>query len=391
MNRRLIYITILVVPLFLILTSLRESFIIVKGGSMEPTLYHNDLLVTCTKAPNEIKIGEIVVISSTRYYIENGGAAQFSSYDNNTKIIHRVINKKEVNGTWFFQTKGDNNILIDGSVICIKKSQNYSLFEYNASEGVYIPEIAIESVMLFKIPLLGYIQDFSLLILIGIGLFILFYFLKRRRIDIFRIKSERDTLKILKGIRIIMLVSFFLFLSLTIYIHTNNDLFFMNNDTLAPNFYEDDILVRKNIAPEMILVNDIVIIKSPKYFYEQGFDPIFWDFYPNESYIIHRVIEKKKLNNTWYFMTQGDRSPWKPDGNFKTIEKIGNYDYFKFELNETNQVFIPQEAIIGVIIYKIPILSIISKNSNIIFSTNILFIIVISFKIKMVKSRNLKT
>ena len=91
---------------------------------MEPTLYHNDLLVTCTKAPNEIKIGEIVVISSTRYYIENEGAAQFSSYDNNTKIIHRVINKKEVNGTWFFQTKGDNNILIDGSVICIKKSIN---------------------------------------------------------------------------------------------------------------------------------------------------------------------------------------------------------------------------------------------------------------------------
>ena len=90
-------------------------------------------------------------------------------------------------------------------------------------------------------------------------------------------------------------------------------------------------------------------------------------------------------------MTQGDQSSWKPDGIFKTIVKIGNYDYFKFELNETDTVFINQEAIIGVIIYKSPILSIISKNTILIFCTFMLFIIANSLKIKKLKKRTLKT
>jgi len=390
MSKRIKYFIIVISSLILVLISLRDSFIIVKGGSMEPTLYHNDFLVTYPKAPNEIKIGEIVVISSASFYVENGGASLFSGFNNNTKIIHRVINKKEINGTWFFLTKGDNNILIDGSIKCINRSQNYSLFEYNASEGVFIPEIAIESVMLFKIPLLGYIQDYALLILIGVSLIILFYYLKKKKSYLFRIKSQEFALKTLKRINLVLHVCFILFLSLIIFIQLNSDIFYMNNNTLAPIYYEDDLLVRENVASEMILVNDIVIIKSPKYFYEQGFDPIFWDFYPNNSYIIHRVIEKKKVNNTWFFMTQGDQSPWKPDGNFNTIEKIGDYDYFKFELNETNKVFIDQGAIIGVIKFKIPILSIISKNSLLIFSIYIFLITVISLKIKMMRSRNLR-
>ena len=390
MVRRIKYFIILIISLLLLFISLRDSFIIVKGGSMEPTLYHNDFLITYSKVPDEIEIGEIVVISSARYYIENGGASLFSGFNNNTKIIHRVINKKEINGTWFFLTKGDNNILIDGSIRCIQRSLNYSLFEYNASEGVYIPEDAIESVMLFKIPLLGYIQDFALLILIGSGFVILFFYLKKKK-NIFRMKSQEIALKTLKRIRIILGTSFILFLSLIILIQMNADIFYMNNNTLAPIFYKDDLLVRENVAPDMISVDDIVIIRSPRFFYEQGFDPVFWDFYPNTSYIIHRIIEKKKVNSTWFFMTQGDLSPWKPDGNFKTIEKIGNYDYFKFELNKTNKVFINQEAIIGVIIFKIPILSVISKNSTLIFSTHILLIISISLKIKMMDKRKLKT
>lgn len=382
---------ILITSLLLVFVSLRESFIIVKGGSMEPTLYHNDFLVVYPKAPSQIKIGEIVVISSAHYYFENGGEPLFSDLENNTKIIHRVINKKEINGTWFFLTKGDNNILIDGSITCLKKSQNYSLFEYNASKGVYIPETAIESVILFKIPLLGYIQDFSLMILIGNGILILFYFLKKKKNIIFRVKSQKVWLRILKRIKLFLYFSFILFLSLIVSIQMNGDIFFMNNDSMIPTFYKDDILIRENIDPEMILINDIVIIDGPKYYYEQGFDPIFWNFYPNNSYLIHRIVEKKKINNTWLFMTQGDQSQWKPDGIFKTIVKIGNYNYFKFELNETNKIFIPQEAIIGVILFKMPIMSIISKNSILILSVFIFLIIIISIKIKIMKNRDLKS
>lgn len=152
----------------------------------------------------------------------------------------------------------------------------------------------------------------------------------------------------------------------------------MNNNSMAPSFYKDDILIRKNVNPENIMVNDAVIISSPKYYYEQGFDPIFWNFYPNNSYFVHRIIEKRKINDTWFFITQGDQSQWKPDGIIKTIVKIGDYDYFKFELNTSNRMLIPQEAILGVVLFKIPILGAFLQNSIIIFITFTIIIIVIS-------------
>ena len=313
----------------------------------------------------------------------------FSDLENYTKIIHRVVDKKQMNGTWFFLTKGDNNVLIDGSIICLNKSEDCSVFEYNASNGVYIPETAIESVMLFKIPFIGYLQDYSLIILIGSGtIALLYFFVKKYGLNLKK-KSE-SLLKLLKKTNMLLIFSIILFLGLITSIALNEDIFFMESNSMSPTFYKDDILIRKNVDPENIFVNDIVIISSPKYYYEQGFDPIFWKFYPNSSYLVHRIVEKKKINNTWFFITQGDQLKWKPDGLFKTIEKIGDYDYFKFELNKSNQVLITQEAIIGVVQSKIPIVGFLFKNYIIILSIKILLTIFISLKINMIQKRDLR-
>ena len=365
--------------------SLKDSFIIVKGGSMEPTLYNNDLVIVYPKEPSQIQIGEIVVVSSARFYFEYGGEPIFSNLDNYTKIIHRVIDKKEINGTYFFLTKGDNNLLIDGSIICLNRSENYSVFEYNTSNGVYIPETAIESVMLIKIPFLGYIQDFSFIILIGNGIIIIMYFYVKKKGRIFETRTNKNLLRLLKRVKYLICILVFLFLILTTSIMLNKDTYFMNNNSMAPSFYKDDILIRENVAPAEISVKDVVIIRSPKYYYEQGFDPIFWNFYPNNSYLIHRIVEKRKINDTWFFVTQGDQSQWRPDGIFKTITKIGNYNYFKFELNKTNRVLIPEEAILGVIEVKIPLVGLLFKNYILILSLNIALIIFISLKIRMFK------
>ena len=169
----------------------------------------------------------------------------------------------------------------------------------------------------------------------------------------------------------------------------NGNAFFMNNNSMNPKFYKDDLLIRKNVDPVKILVNDVVIISSPKYYYEQGFDPIFWNFYPNSSYLIHRIVEKRKINDTWFFVTQGDQSQWRPDGIFKTIIKIDDYSYFKFELNKTNRVLIPQEAILGVVEVRIPLVGLLYKNYILILSVNIALIIFISLKIKMIQKKDL--
>ena len=382
MVKKFVYFIIIISSLLLVFISLRGSFIILKGKSMEPTLFNNDLLVVYPKEPSQIRIGEIVVFSPAHYYFENGGAPLLYDLENNAKIVHRVVDKKEINGTWFFLTKGDNNVLIDGSIKCLNQSEHYSVFEYNASNGVYIPETAVESVVLFKIPFLGYFQDFSLIILIGTGIVIILLFFVTKRKGIFKKRIHTRLLKLLKRTKVLLIFSTILFLILTTPITLNKDTFFMNNNSMTPSFYKDDILIRKNVDPENIMVNDVVIISSPKYYYEQGFDPIFWNFYPNNSYLVHRVVEKRKINDTWFFITQGDQSQWKPDGIFKTIVKIGGYDYFKFELNTSNGIFIPQEAILGVVSFKIPILGVFLQNSIIIVITFTLLIIAISLIIK---------
>ena len=250
---------------------------------------------------------------------------------------------------------------------------------------MYIPETAIESVMLIKIPFLGYIQDFSFIILIGNGIIIIMYFYVKKKGRIFETRTNKNLLRLLKRVKYLICILVFLFLILTTSIMLNKDTYFMNNNSMAPSFYKDDILIRENVAPAEISVKDVVIIRSPKYYYEQGFDPIFWNFYPNNSYLIHRIVEKRKINDTWFFVTQGDQSQWRPDGIFKTITKIGNYNYFKFELNKTNRVLIPEEAILGVIEVKIPLVGLLFKNYILILSLNIALIIFISLKIRMFK------
>ena len=163
----------------------------------------------------------------------------------------------------------------------------------------------------------------------------------------------------------------------------------MNNNSMAPSFYKNDILIRENVDPVDISVNDVVIIRSPKYYYEQGFDPIFWNFYPNSSYLVHRIAEKRKINDTWFFVTQGDRSQWKPDGIFKTLVKTGDYDYFKFELNKTNCVLITKEAILGVVVAKIPLVGFLFKSYISILSVIFILIIFVSLKIKMIQKKDL--
>mgnify|MGYP001770629717 CR=1 FL=1 len=85
------------------------GFAAVEGRSMEPLLHTGDLVILVRKS--EINVGDIVVYKSGSKY-----------------IIHRVIDKYEVNGYYCYVTKGDGNILPDigDPRLCPPRSSGFS-------------------------------------------------------------------------------------------------------------------------------------------------------------------------------------------------------------------------------------------------------------------------
>lgn len=90
-------------------------FLAVASGSMEPVFYRGDLIIVqgglnfteLNAAPEDAQPpGEVIVFyrpgtSRPTIYWPVAGEAHL--------IVHRAVNKTENNGTWYFQTKGDNN------------------------------------------------------------------------------------------------------------------------------------------------------------------------------------------------------------------------------------------------------------------------------------------
>lgn len=126
--------------------------------------------------------------------------------------------------------------------------------------------------------------------------------------------------------------------------------------SMCPALNVGDVVVRGRKAPEEINVGeqdgDILILKGPQYFYEQGVDPIMWNFLEKGTPIIHRTVDKKKIGETWYFKTKGDNS-WAPDGSFRVLEKTD--DYILTEYNKLNEIYVPESEVLGVVVKKIPL------------------------------------
>ena len=86
-----------------------------------------DIIILKGNNPADLKVGEIIVFKVNRP----------------DPIIHRIVKKWEENGTYYFQTKGDNN---SGSI------KEASLDETKISEKQLVGKA------LFKVPWLGYIK-----------------------------------------------------------------------------------------------------------------------------------------------------------------------------------------------------------------------------------------
>ncbi|MHA1649010.1 MAG: signal peptidase I [Candidatus Helarchaeota archaeon] len=122
---------------------------VVQGSSMEPTLYQGDLLFV--KKPRDM--GDIQSGSHTE---RTGDILIYLSPIKGYLIVHRVINKKCENGTWYFQTQGDNNPSTDNGILY---------------PGDWLPEQYVRGVMIGRIPWIGNIGIF--LRDSGLGIFLI--------------------------------------------------------------------------------------------------------------------------------------------------------------------------------------------------------------------------
>ncbi len=153
----------ILVPFFIF----RNNLYVIMSNSMSPTLNIGDLVFIQKRNISNIEVGssdgDILVIRGPNYYYANGlNQFFFNDLKNNTPIIHRAINKKNIDNKSYFLLKGDNNLLVDGGYKIINFSEDLDFFfiEYNKSDAIYVCEDEILGVYVFKIPYIGYTKIF---------------------------------------------------------------------------------------------------------------------------------------------------------------------------------------------------------------------------------------
>lgn len=112
---------------------------VVVSGSMEPVFYRGDIVVVEKTNflgvhefdPHDVKVGDIVVYDAVWY---------------NSPVVHRIINITEINGTTYYEIKGDNNKKSDPYYVTADQIQERVL-TFNG-QPLIIPKIGYITIML---------------------------------------------------------------------------------------------------------------------------------------------------------------------------------------------------------------------------------------------------
>lgn len=194
-----------------------------------------------------------------------------------------------------------------------------------------------------------------------------------------------------------IVLSINLILILLPFIIFRDRLFVITSRSMEPTLKVGDLIIRGDKDPEDINVGeedgDILILRGPDYYYDKGFDPIFWGNLEEGTPIIHRAIDKKKIGGKWYFKTKGDNN-LVADGGYKFINKTDEYDYVVIVYNSSDVIYISETEILGIVIFKIPYVGYIKLYFPVILAFLIgilmfyLLIKLFNYEIKIVKVQN---
>lgn len=203
--------------------------------------------------------------------------------------------------------------------------------------------------------------------------------------------GSRDTRRFYLKLAIIQ------FLILFPFIVFSDRLYVITSQSMAPTLNVGDLVVRGDKDAEDIIADeedgDIVILRGATYFYENGFDPIFWGNLDGDIPIIHRAIDKKKIDGKWYFKTKGDNN-MVADGGYTFKNKSKDYDYIVIEYNDSEVIYICETEVLGIVIFTIPYLGYLKIYFPVIFVITISILVLnlilklLNYEIKVIKRSN---
>jgi signal peptidase len=87
--------------IFMVAMGTSSPLVVVTSGSMEPTFERGHLLVLQSRAPQDIKVGDVVVYTAV--------------WHSQAPVVHRVIQIENVSGEYRYYTQGDANDTPDQS------------------------------------------------------------------------------------------------------------------------------------------------------------------------------------------------------------------------------------------------------------------------------------
>jgi len=153
-----------------------------------------------------------------------------------------------------------------------------------------------------------------------------------------------------------ILILLFFIIIVPFFIFRNNLVVIMSN-SMSPNLNIGDLIFiqKKNISSIEVGFPDgeILVIRGPNYYYENGLSQIFFNNLKNNTPIIHRAIDKKIIVNKSYFLMKGDNNLL-VDGGYKIINLSEDFNFFFIEYNKSDAIYVCEDEILGVFVFKIP-------------------------------------
>ena len=101
--------------------------------------------------------GDIIIIQAVNpadlnANYPNSDIIVYKNPDGVTPIVHRIVEKKEINGTWYFKTKGDGN----GPILWPNIPDSYD----NLPDTNGVPQNLVEGKVIMRIPWFGWVTLF---------------------------------------------------------------------------------------------------------------------------------------------------------------------------------------------------------------------------------------
>jgi len=106
--------------------------------------------------------------------------------------------------------------------------------------------------------------------------------------------------------------SFLVYFILQVSLNTEAPIVVVISESMEPNILKGDLLFVRGTDPNYIYNGDVIVFDA------RG----LWFNAPQEP-IVHRVINKYNISNTWYFTTQGDNNALPDDEDIPESRVIG--------------------------------------------------------------------